>query len=165
MNRISSFAAATALLLLGTPAFGQNGASAPPSLERRSAALQRDIHLAGRISRPVGRPTEPEGVVEVAFRAGAHGRPEQVVVSRSSGAPSLDRMALRAVGRVRNLHPLPRGIAPNQRFIARILFHRDEATEADKNALLARAAAGDGRPTRQQRSTESATLVRLSRAK
>ena len=125
----------------------------PLTVDQWAARTSRS--LQGRLHYPVylmGR--EPnEGTVRVRFRCSEDGAPSAVTLAGTSGHRELDNEALRAVGKIRTLHPLPDGITHDQQFQAVVLFAanresydrqaaaiRDEAMR--RNALAAQASHG-----------------------
>jgi TonB family protein len=94
-----------------------------------------------------------EGTVRVRFRCSEDGAPSAVTLAETSGHRELDNEALRAVGKIRTLHPLPDGITHDQQFQAVVLFARDQASyerqiasakykTMRRNALASRASHG-----------------------
>lgn len=73
------------------------------------------------------REERPSGVVSVSFRCSEDGRPSTIAVSRKSGDADLDHAAMRAVSRIKTLHPMPVSFKPDQKFRADILFATSEA--------------------------------------
>jgi protein TonB len=74
-----------------------------PGVEARLAEIRRRIQ-AGLVYPPLARRQRIEGVTLVRFAIETDGAPRDVEVHRSSGVPSLDRAARRAVAGAR---PLP----------------------------------------------------------
>ena len=96
------------------------------SMKNWSGRVSRDLerNLAYPRMGPAG--FDPEGVVRVDFRCSEDGRPTDATVARRSGQRRLDLAALRAVARIRTMHPLPAGIGPDQRYAAVVVFARTE---------------------------------------
>lgn len=65
------------------------------------------------------------GVVSVSFRADSAGRPMAVSLTRTSRSRALDLAALRAVGHLGNLRPMPLTFKANQLVVANIFFAAD----------------------------------------
>lgn len=86
-----------------------------------------------KLDRILRRPTiyygdYPEGTVSVRFICGNDGRPAAVALYEGSGSYALDRIAVRAVSRIRTLHPLPAKAASNQAVRANIIFAASETS-------------------------------------
>ncbi|MDJ0850963.1 MAG: energy transducer TonB [Myxococcota bacterium] len=77
-----------------------------PTAAERLAEIRRRVQEAV-VYPPIARKRSVYGEVEVGFRIGPSGTPEEITVLRSSGSASLDRAAERAV---RDAAPLPRMI-------------------------------------------------------
>ncbi|WP_169795000.1 energy transducer TonB family protein [Novosphingobium barchaimii] len=94
-----------------------------PSLEAWSAKVFKDLDQGLRYpSSLVGMPTHT-GVVAVKFNCNEEtGAPVGIEIQKSSGHRDLDHATMRAVKRISTLHPLPRGLSNNQKYIVRVLF-------------------------------------------
>jgi TonB family protein len=93
-----------------------------PSLEAWSAQLFKD--LDGKLQYPpslAGMPLHT-GVVAVKFNCSDSGAPAGIELQKSSGHRDLDFATMRAVKRISTLHPLPRGLTDDQKYIVRVLF-------------------------------------------
>lgn len=159
MNIRLYLAAASALSLLA-PAYAAQQQSKKPIVvtatpftvdqwvARTTKSLESHLNYPAYL---LGR--EPnEGVARVRFRCSEDGTPSAVTLDGTSGHRELDNEALRAVSRIRTLHPLPDGITHDQQFQAVVLFARTQASydrqvasirdEAmQRNALAARGGA------------------------
>jgi TonB family protein len=115
-RRAREAAAAAALLLAAAPARAEQVAAAEtaavrfvdaappsPSVQARLAEIRRRIQAA-LVYPPVARIEHLEGETLVRFAIEPDGRAHDVAVYRSSGRPTLDRAALRAVA---DAAPLP----------------------------------------------------------
>ncbi|MDE2562031.1 MAG: TonB family protein [Sphingomonadales bacterium] len=89
-----------------------------------SSALDRNLVYPRAI---IGQAFE-EGCASISFRVGEDGRPVGIVLMRSSGSARLDRAALRAVGSIKEIAPLPRGVSYASRIRANVLFAIDESS-------------------------------------
>lgn len=96
---------------------------------RDKAALARWTTWVGKAitdnleyPRVLGPSNAPSGIVDVAFNCSDSGQPSKVKVTHSSGSSRLDDAALRAIQRVKTLHPLPEGIGHDQVYKARLAF-------------------------------------------
>jgi protein TonB len=78
----------------------------------------------------------PDGVVEVKFRCSDSGASDQVSVFKTSGSHTLDRAAVRALKRLKQLHPLATGTNPNQNYIAMVLFATSRAGHAKQLVMI-----------------------------
>lgn len=91
--------------------------------------ISRDLEQGLR--QPLGAQREiPSGAVSVAFQCSEDGKPVGIAVIQKSGSRRLDRLAVRAVTRIRSLHPLPDGITAGRPFQANIAVagSQDEMT-------------------------------------
>lgn len=78
------------------------------------------------------------GLVSVTFHCSDDGTPVGLKVLQRSGETSLDQAAMRAISRVKTMHPLPAGLRSDQKFQANIIF-ADSRTEYDRQLkVLAR---------------------------
>ena len=161
------FASALAAAVLGSPAMARDGAAAASEFERWSAEVQRGLEKGLRTPQPLGRPSDPVGVVEVAFKSGADGRPADVRVLNSSGSRMLDGMARKSVRRLATLQPLPTGLPDGQIFVARILFvpADNPADEAQRHELVSRAAVDNRWYTDAELAARGTPVLRLAAAR
>lgn len=87
-------------------------------------------HTSKLLDRSLARnrnwPAQTEGVVAVKFLCSDTGAPSNIVLLQSSGSKRLDNVAMKAVGRIATLHPLPDGVSHNQKFVATILFAENQ---------------------------------------
>lgn len=77
-----------------------------------------------------------EGTVAVSFQCSDSGAPSSVAVLKSSGSKILDHAAMRAVRHVKSLHPLPAGLAHDQRYVALLLFAQTRESHDRQLKLL-----------------------------
>lgn len=89
---------------------------------RTSRMLTRNLRYPQHLRGP------QEGIVSVKFLSSDTGAPSNVALFTSSGSDRLDAAALKAVTNIPTLHPLPKGMARSQKFIATILFAQDQAS-------------------------------------
>lgn len=83
--------------------------------------------------------TQPEaGIVSIRFNYSDDGKAENIVVTRGSGSPNLDRAATRAIAHIKSLYPLPGALASNQLVQANIFFALDEGQLKQQVAQLRR---------------------------
>lgn len=92
------------------------------------AGVSRDLENQLHYPRALLGRAPPEGIVSVRFNCAEDGRPVEIVLIRHSGANLLDDSALRAVARLKALHPLPAGLVVGQRVQANIFFAKSEYT-------------------------------------
>jgi len=94
--------------------------------KRVQAELQRQmVYPTGP-----GRETA-SGMTRITFNCSEDGRPSNVRLLKGSGTASVDRAALRAIGGMASLHPLPTGFAPATRYEALVLFTHDAEDPLD----------------------------------
>jgi TonB family protein len=94
----------------------------PSPLERWKAEAEASLQRALVEPHPFNRPSEPAGVVDVAFSLGVDGRAKQVTVLHPSGYRMLDGLAMTAVRRVRTRSAVPPEIAAGRIIVARIFI-------------------------------------------
>lgn len=93
-----------------------------PTLAAWSGQVTRALENKLRFPASLAGQEPHEGVVRVRFVCSDTGRPSNISVQSSSGAHDLDREAMRAIGRIPTLHPLPEGLARDQRYEALVMF-------------------------------------------
>lgn len=90
---------------------------------------QRTGHMLSRnLTYPDIASGPQEGVVAVKFVCSDKGTPAGVTLLRSSGSRQLDNAALKGVARISSLHPLPAGLGPSQKYVATVLFAKDQGS-------------------------------------
>lgn len=95
---------------------------AVPTLSVWSNGLTRSLSAAMRYPRQFSNEQVAEGWARVSFKCSDSGAPVGMALLQSSGDLRVDRAALAAVRRIKTLHPLPDGIAPDQRYVAELVF-------------------------------------------
>ncbi|HEX4846729.1 MAG TPA: TonB family protein [Novosphingobium sp.] len=83
--------------------------------------------LSSQLTHGLRYPASPtgqyaSGIVAIGFIPGNGNSPAELAVLRSSGSKALDRAALRAVGRLEGLSPLPQGVLEVSVIRANIIF-------------------------------------------
>ena len=132
----------------------------PPTLAAWSQQVTRMLETRLRFPRSMAGQDTHEGVVRVRFVCSDGGAPANISVRSSSGAHDLDREAVRAIGRIPTLHPLPDGLARDQRYEALVMFANTPARHAQQmRAARAEVAASDERHGR--RAPDLAMGIRL----
>ncbi|MBR0553452.1 energy transducer TonB family protein [Stakelama marina] len=130
MLKSAALAAGFACVLPVGMASGQDSSqmvvTAQPEVTQWAAATSRELERHLYYPRTLFGREPDQGIVTVHFLCSEDGRPANAVIARSSKNAALDRAAVRAVERIRTLHPLPRGATPQQRFSAVILFANSE---------------------------------------
>lgn len=106
------------------------------TLREWSGRVTREIEGQLQYPENLGYPIAETGIVEVKFQCSDSGASDQVSVSKTSGSPMLDRAAVRAVKRLKKLHPVATGIPPNQGYIAMVLFANSAQERAMKLAQI-----------------------------
>ena len=99
-----------------------------PSLAAWSATVGRRLDDGLRWPARIWSGGREEGVARVAFRCSEDGRPAEVALMRSSGVPEFDHEAMRAVRKIKTLHPLATGIGHDQRYAAVVSFGTSQAS-------------------------------------
>jgi protein TonB len=127
--KYAMIAALAALPFLPTGSFAQDNIT----VQGRQTALSQWVgdvarRLEDNLSYPhmLLRAHAPSGIASVNFVCSDEGKPTAVTLSRRSGSVLLDRAAMRAVSRMKSLHPLPASIAPGQQFKANVIFAENE---------------------------------------
>ncbi len=92
-------------------------------------AMTRGIGDNLRYPYVVGQNKQPSGIVRIAFRNGADGRPTDVQVVQSSSYPMLDKTAVAAVERAGAAHPAPTGADATRAKQAWVYFAQTEREE------------------------------------
>lgn len=128
MYKISILCASLALSL--TPTSVQAGPDQGIHVTARPVTVvQWAQHTGKLLDRSLARnpnwPTQAEGIVAVKFLCSETGAPSNIAVLQSSGSKRLDEAAMKAVGRIATLHPLPDGVTHEQKFVATVLFAND----------------------------------------
>lgn len=146
MKLLTLFAAAVVLLFPGVAATQSTDTSVvvvakPVTQAQWSRTITRKLDRALRSPVVFSNEIPPTGIVSVRFHAGDGGRPMAIEVARTSGTRRLDREAIAAIGRLRTLGPMPATFRPDQRFLANILFAKDQEQFDRQTALLRREAA------------------------
>lgn len=132
MKRIFALALASAasVVMLAQPVLSQTIVVTPEVshqefVERVSRDLDRQLLAASRYrNAPSG-----EAISIVRFTRDNDGRASNVKLYRASRKHGFDRIAMRAVSRLRSLDNLPDGVGPDQLYQANIIF-ADTAWEA-----------------------------------
>ncbi len=111
------------------------------SPSRTETVFVRDV--SRELDRQLQRDRSPlrqasKGYAIVRFRCSVDGLPEAISIYRSSGDRQVDRIALRAVERLRSLHPLPDGAASGQLIQANVAVAGTERALAMVQRRLAR---------------------------
>ena len=117
--------------MLASPAVAVGSPADTVSLEAWSAQVEKS--LGEQLRYPVSRQGDyDQGMVEVTFRCSDAGRPDKVILGKSSGSRQLDRAAVRAVERIASLHPLAKGVNHDQVYKARLMFGVQYAGDSGK---------------------------------
>lgn len=163
--------AAMLVMPLAASAQGENGSQeVTVTANPDKAALTRWTNRVGHsitdnlvYPAPLGTANPPEGVVDVTFRCSDAGMPSQIAVTRSSGSQFLDRAALRAVQRVKTLHPLPQGVGHDQLYKARLMFLVGDGMDTQRRiAEMQRDARGANEQLWERRWQKSAAADAIS---
>lgn len=127
--------AITLALPVAAPAFGQHAehstAGKLVTLSEWTVRMTRLLDQEMRYPRPAFGREAASGMVRVKFNCSEDGRPDKVILLKSSGDPNTDQAALRAVKRLASLHPMPTGFTPEQKFEAVLIL----ASSADDPRL------------------------------
>jgi TonB family protein len=164
LNGVAAALAATLILtpLPVTAQAAQLGTTSPtPALDRWTAEAQRSLQRTLSDPRPIGKPSGPEGVVDVAFRIDAAGRPAEVAVFHSSGSRSVDGQAAKAVRHIRTA-TVPRAV--DRTYLARIFFVGGDGTFDDtrRREVVSRTAAANGWATADARAGDGRGTLLLA---
>jgi len=150
-NMLAAFVAAT---VLSSSAYARDSliVQASPSVARWTAEISHSLDHNLRYPHTFGGQV-PEGVVTVAFDCSDAGLPSQVTVVSPSRFASLDREAVRAIRRLKSMHPLPLGVSDGQRFEAEVFF-ADSENSLHRMQTAAR--------QRQQLASRDPTILKLA---
>ncbi len=140
MNKIFALALATAAsaAVLAQPLLSQNIVVTPSVthhefVEKVSRDLDRQLSTVARLENaPNG-----EGISIVRFTRASDGDVENVKLYRASGKRGFDRVAMRAVSRLRSLDSVPAGVGRDQVYQANIIFAENVRDAGDLNRQLA----------------------------
>lgn len=125
----SALLAAGAAFLLACPAMAQDDdflvVKARPTVQQWAAEISKSLETTMRYPVAIGR-SVPFGAVRVAFSCSEAGLPVDVTVVQGSRFRSIDAAAVRAISKLKSMHPLPAGIGPAQAYQADLFFARDE---------------------------------------
>jgi len=127
--------AAIACAVMAVPVYGQevreDGAIVvQPERSNFVTSLNREIDRElYRVRYPTGR--QQSGIVKIHFMANGHGRAEQVSLYEESGSHSMDRAALRAIHRLRNIEPASWSDEGGQAVLLNVVFATSQR-EADR---------------------------------
>ncbi|MXO47607.1 TonB family protein [Erythrobacter vulgaris] len=128
MYKILALALATTVsaALLAEPVLSQSIVVTPDVshqefVEKVTRDLDRQLDRTNVFaSQPSG-----EGISIVRFTRASDGSVSNVKIYRESGKRAFDRIAMRAVSRLRSLETLPAGVRPDQLYQANIIFAED----------------------------------------
>ena len=128
MNKLFALTLATtaSAVFLAQPVLSQENIVVMPSIseeafvEKVSRDLDHQLRHAARNGDLNG-----EGITIVRFTRDASGEPTDLSVYRKSGKATLDRVALRAVGRLDSLSAVPGNVEGDQVYQANIIFASD----------------------------------------
>ena len=116
------------------PTVSVTGPASPPTPDERDYVAAMHAHLQAAMRQPTGREASllrPVGTAAVWVILDSDGRVKGRGVERSSGAPLLDEMATRLVGRAR-YEALPVGRwteSPTHRFLVKYRFTNGDASD------------------------------------
>ncbi len=99
--------------------------SSSRSIDRFVQDVSRDLDR--ELNRPMMRsnPVTGTGLAQVLFEAGPDGKPTNIKMYHRAGDVAVDRLARRAVAKIRSLQPLPRGVEQDQLYLANIIIASD----------------------------------------
>lgn len=92
------------------------------------ARISQDLSNNLRYPRYVNNRAVESGAVSIRFNCGLDGVPTDVAFVRKSGARATNLAAMRAVQKLRTLHPTPAGFLPRQPVRADIIFADSDDT-------------------------------------
>ena len=113
------------------------GAAAPTVADWSSTvSAQLNRNLRAIAAAPLQHTVIPPGMVSLRFHCSDEGKPTDIAFSHRSDNAGLNAIARRTVSRLRNMHPLPAGVAEGQVFEATILVASDGREYNRQLALL-----------------------------
>ncbi len=140
MLRILNIATFTTFLLIGASADAREQditvVGKPLTLAAWSEGITSKLERNLKYPSPMGMMRPASGIVSIRFHCSETGAPSDVVVYRKSGDRSLDIAAMRAVNRIKSLHPMPVSFAANQQYQANILFATSYGEYKDQLAMM-----------------------------
>ena len=122
------------------------------SIDRFVNDVSQDLnHTLNRNNRGSNQLTGT-GIVQISFECGPDGKPTNIVYYRKDDDYDVNRLARSAVKKIRSMHPLPRGISEDQKYLANMIMARDPweykaLSEELSRSEQARIAASKGKPT------------------
>jgi protein TonB len=124
--------------------------------------VEQELAKSLNYPHPIGAADYSEGVAYVNFLCSENGAPSKVAIGKSSGHPALDKAAIRAISRIATLHPLPKGMLPDQKYQAAILFQANGGYGYDRKlAAMRRKAKADSEWFEKRGIEQSASAIRL----
>lgn len=148
MKKLFTAATLTAILsasvLVGTPLAAQqqeDGESivVTSQLPMKEWANSISQELSQHLNRSQGASMRDEasGIVQVRFDCDLDGRPTNISLYNRTGHRSLVNRAIRALGKLDTMHPLPQGVRPGQPFLANMVFATSEQQSEQLHDRLA----------------------------
>ncbi len=91
------------------------------SLDTFVSNVNEDLNRTLNRSTPRTEPVLGTGIVQVLFECGPDGKPTNISYYRKDDNRGVNRLGMRAVSKIRTMHPLPRGVSENQQYMANII--------------------------------------------
>lgn len=146
MNTLTKLAAATALaaacaLPLAAPASAGEKSEdivvSPAAMEEWQADTTQHLNR-GLVFNPTSAKFRPEnGIVQVSFTLGADGKADNIELYDSSSNRVAERIAMRAVRKLRNLDEVPVSNPQDAKFLANLIFADNVKIKSKLKAKLA----------------------------
>lgn len=95
------------------------------SLDNFVSDVNKDLDRGLNRSRPRAQPIIGTGIVQVLFECGPDGKPTNISYYRKDNNRDVNRLAVRAVSKIRTMHPLPSGLSAGQQYMANIIIAHD----------------------------------------
>ena len=108
------------------------------TLDAWAGRLSQQISDNLTVPNLVGARSDVSGLVSVRFHCGPDGRPTALTITRHSGIHELDNAALRAIGKLDSLYPLPDEMVTGRSVRADIVIAQDQITLDRLSAKLDR---------------------------
>lgn len=141
MSKLIAGALLAAAVALPAMAAQSDGIEVRADRSGWTQAMSRGIGDNLRYPYVVGADQQPSGIVRIAFRNGADGRPTDVRVIESSSFPALDKVAVNAIEKAGTAHPAPTGYSNDHTMQAWVYFAQTEREERQLTSRLRREAA------------------------
>ncbi|MDZ4308530.1 hypothetical protein [Allopontixanthobacter sp.] len=106
------------------------------SIERFAEDISRDLDRHLQSPTPLRSQVQESGVAQVLFQCGPDGKPANITMYRGASSLAVNRLAKRAVSKIKVLHPLPSGLSEDQLYLANIIIANSPVQHAQLSRQL-----------------------------